>query len=511
VTAGISLAAGAQWMRLGVFAGVLCAVLSGVTQDARASFPGSPGEIVFSSTFSGDHEIYVAARDGSGRTDVSRDPQASDVTPGWSADGRRIAFASNRTGPMEIYVMNADGSGVVQVTHDRAYANDPRFTADGRSVVYESKLGGDWEIRRVGVDGSGDVDLTHNRASDRYPAVSPNGRLVAFSSNRGSSGTHIWVMSIQGGALKRLTTDRGNQFEPAWAPSGVRLAYVSGKLRDGTNLWSVLADGKGTRRLSALQRSDQLNPSWSPDGHSIVYQNCGFQTAARCTLSVMPLHGKPVGISPLRAPYTDTFDGSGSADPLANVFEIGSGTATSVENGQLVETVAANAMEAGSPAGLDAGWGTQCKLVGDYDVQADYKLLEWPVANGVGARLSDGESALGPQDVRESQTFGENYSAFIGQTVTAMPTLDAAGTLRVQREGGTAISSYLGGSGWVAIASGATLTEPAIIDLDAFSLGGRFAHQEVKVSWDNLRINSGTMSCPTVLWEDDSPDWQAII
>ncbi|MDP9259378.1 MAG: hypothetical protein M3Q31_22895 [Actinomycetota bacterium] len=464
---------------------------------------------MFSSTFAGDREIFVAAADGSGRVDLTRDPHA-DITPSWSADGKRIAFASDRSGAMEIYLMNADGSGVAQLTHDGAYADAPRFSADGRSVVYESKKGGNWEIRRIGVDGSGEVDLTRNRASDRYPAVSPNGRLVAFASNRGESGTHIWVMSIQGRTLRQVTVQKGNQFEPAWAPSGGRLAYVSGTLRAGTNLWSVLANGKGTRRLSALHASNQLNPSWSPDAHSIVYQDCRFDSVAACALAVMPLGGKPLDISPLRAPFTDTFDNSGSADPFGHVFEIGSGTATSVENGQLVETVAANAVEGGPPFNnLNAGWGILCKLVGDYDVQADYKLLEWPATNGITATLSDAVSALGPQAYRESQTFGEHYAAFIAPTVTAVPTLDAAGTLRVQREGSTAISSYLGGSGWVPIASGPTALEPAIIDLEASSLANRFAHQEVKVAWDNLRINSGAMSCPIVSWEDDSPDWQA--
>ena len=128
--------------------------------------------------------------------------------------------------------MNADGSGVVQLTHDRGYADDPRFTADGRFVVYESKIGGNWEIRRIGVDGSGDVDLTHNRASDRYPATSPNGRLVAFASNRGTSGTHIWVMNIQGGALQSGHTGRGSQFDPAWAPVG-RAGWRTSRARSG--------------------------------------------------------------------------------------------------------------------------------------------------------------------------------------------------------------------------------------------------------------------------------------
>ena len=60
------------------------------------------------------------------------------------------------------------------------------------------------------------------------------------------------------------------------------------------------------------------------------------------------------------------------------------------------------------------------------------------------------------------------------------------------------------------IASDPTTLDPAIIDLEASSLGDRFAHQEVKVAWDNLRINSGTITCPGLSWEDDSPDWQAV-
>ena len=184
VTLGIRRGATRGWMRVGLLGAVVCAVLLGVAPVGRASFPGRRGRSCSRRRSRGDREIYVARADGSGRVDLTNDPHA-DITPSWSADGRRIAFASDRSGWMEIYVMNADGSGLVQVTHDGAYADDPRFTADRRFIVYESRIGGNWEIRRVGVDGSGEVDLTHNRASDRYPAVSPNGRLMAFSSNRG--------------------------------------------------------------------------------------------------------------------------------------------------------------------------------------------------------------------------------------------------------------------------------------------------------------------------------------
>jgi TolB protein len=494
----------ARWVLPGI---VVCAAVLGVVPPTQAAFPGKPGMIVFSSTFAGDREIFVAAADGSGRIDLTRDPHA-DITPSWSADGRRIAFASDRSGAMEIYLMNADGSGVAQLTHDGALADAPRFSADGRYLVYESRKGGDWEIRRIGADGSGEVNLTRNRASDRFPATSPNGRLVAFASNRGSSGTHIWDMSIQGRALKQVTVRKGNQFDPAWAPAGGRLAYVSGNFVDGTSLWSVLANGKGTRRLSPPRGSVQLNPSWSPDISSITYQDCPFGgVPAGCTLSVMSLGGSPVDISSLRAPFLDTFDAGDSR--LWQSFQNGTGASNTEASGKLMTTLAADSVQGGQYNEIEAHWGTNCRLAGDFDVQADYELPEWPAANGVQATLASFDATSGFFATRESQTFGEQYSAWIPQVFTSQPTGDLTGTLRLQREGATAIVSYLSGATWVPIASGPTTTSSASITLGASSGMDRFIHQEVKIAWDNFRINSGAMSCSNLSWEDDSPDWQA--
>src|SRR5262249_30296836 len=155
------------------------------------------------------------------------------------------------------------------------------------------------EVRRIGIDGTGEVNLTHSRAIDRYPAVSPNGRLVAFSSNRGGGGAHVWVMHIDGGGLRRGTLRKGRQSQPAWGPAGGRRAYVSGTPSGATSLWTVLANGKGDRRLTALQGDQQLEPAWSPNGHSLVYQECPSRGPQGCTLTVKPLTGRPVDISGL--------------------------------------------------------------------------------------------------------------------------------------------------------------------------------------------------------------------
>ena len=114
------------------------------------------------------------------------------------------------------------------------------------------------------------------------------------------------------------------------------------------------------------------------------------------------------------------------------------------------------------------------------------------------------------QAVRESQVWGEQYGSWIPQDFISTATGDTAGTLRLQRQGDTAQTSYWNGSSWVVLASGPTITDPATITLGASSFMERFTHQEVKVAWDNFRINSGTIVCPTPWWEDDSPDWHGL-
>ena len=225
---GVSIA---RWAN-GTLCAIVCATALWLVAPAQAALPGKPGQIVFSSTFAGDREIFVAAPDGSGRVDLTRDPHA-DVTPSWSADGKRIAFASDRSGSMEIYLMNADGSAVTQLTHDSSFADHPRMTADGRYVVYESKKGGNWEIRRIGVDGSGEVDLTRNHASDRYP-----GNLSQRASRRvleqSRHERHAYLGHEHQGQCSEASD--GAQGQPVRAhlgagrrPAGVRIGHALGR------------------------------------------------------------------------------------------------------------------------------------------------------------------------------------------------------------------------------------------------------------------------------------------
>ncbi len=88
-------------------------------------------------------------------------------------------------------------------------------------------------------------------------SLSPDGTRVALS-----DGTDVYVMNVDGTALRRLA--RG--VTPSWSPDGTRIAYGGG--RAGIRVMS--ADGMDRREV--FGGVGNLWPAWSPDGERIAFQ-----------------------------------------------------------------------------------------------------------------------------------------------------------------------------------------------------------------------------------------------
>src|SRR5437867_4331035 len=63
---------------------------------------------------SGNPDICAVNADGTGLVRLTSDPFV-DSGPSWSPDRGKLAFSSSRTGQFELYLMNPDGSGVTPV------------------------------------------------------------------------------------------------------------------------------------------------------------------------------------------------------------------------------------------------------------------------------------------------------------------------------------------------------------------------------------------------------------
>ena len=262
---------------------VLVLTLLMICVDAQA-------RIAFSSSRDGNAEIYVMDVNGKNQRRLTNNP-ASDHSPSWSPDGKRIAFVSDRDGHVnirgrstdEIYVMDADGGNQQNVTNDPRDDRHPSWSPDGKRIVFSSYRDNNRdhniEIYVIDADGSNPERLTNNLTEDQYPAWSPDGERIAFSARREGHFENdfgityeIYVIDADGDNEQRLTENRNNDWSPSWSPDGERIAFSSDRKGDVVS-WDIYvmdADGGNPQKLTNHRGLDS-SPSWSPDGEQIAF------------------------------------------------------------------------------------------------------------------------------------------------------------------------------------------------------------------------------------------------
>lgn len=293
---------GPQKSGVGVLIGMLAILLAGAGA-AQAAFPGQNGKISFdtlqpSPPASGfELRIDLINPDATGRAPLTGSP-VNDLSPAWSADGKRIVFTRRVGTDSEIWVINADGTSATQLTT----GNDdevPAFSGDGTKVVFARNDGNpqfDNEIWVMNVDGSNQVKLTNNNVFDTNPVFSPNGARIAFDSDESAgTGDAIYVMQADGSGRTPLTPVDGTwrAGRPDWSPDGARLTFFRcDDVIEGCDVPFEIATisaagpvtpGQETEVTSQPANGDinDFDPVYSPDGTRIAFgrQDFGAQTS----------------------------------------------------------------------------------------------------------------------------------------------------------------------------------------------------------------------------------------
>ena len=132
-----------------------------------------------------------------------------DNAPQYSPDGTRVVFTSSRSGEHEVWASASDGSNAIQLTSLRAgMTGSPHWSPDGKQIVFDSNVEGQFEIFTVNSAGGTPRRLTSNAADDAIASYSRDGRFVYFSSNRTGS-LQVWKMPAGGGEPVQITRQGG--------------------------------------------------------------------------------------------------------------------------------------------------------------------------------------------------------------------------------------------------------------------------------------------------------------
>jgi WD40-like Beta Propeller Repeat len=449
----------------------------------------------------GVRELYVVRRDGSGEQRLTFN-DVFERQPVWSPDGSRIAFAGLKDGNFDIYTVDAGGQDLRRLTDDPERDDYPQWTSDGRLVFQRGPFACPCEAWIMAADGTQERRLETGPGNALTPEPSPHGPMLAFASDRDGPWS-LYMMPLVGGVVRRLTNAPGSgfgDFNPRWSPQGNQIAFLRDHDGSDNDLFVVRANDANLRRLTATPERAEFWPSWTPDGSEILFTS-GFGPQRLRAISLADGHEEAVSTWPT-APLVESFeDGIRDASLWHQIVDPGATLAET--NGRLELTIAADAVPGGVFNQVDTHYGSQCALTGDFDLQVDYQLLQWP-SPGVFAGLHAFFASAGVS--RISSIGGDDYTAWSGSAFVSRPTADRAGSMRLVRADGVLSAFYRGGDGaWQPLLAAPADPTSSMYGAGLTAQGDWFAHLPAAVAYDNLRLNSGTLSCPD-WWSDLAAD-----
>jgi hypothetical protein len=336
----------------------------------------------------------------------------------------------------------------------------------------------------------------------------------------------LGLLLIAPGAASAITRSQVIANAKSWTDIAVpysQKAYHDGYRTDCSGFvsmaWGLAKPGLSTTGLSALSVAHQITKAQlqpgdvllDADAHVVIFAGWTDATQthytayeevgpdAWCALkSDIPYPYWPVGLHflPYRfngiqddppAGVSDSFDDSKTDSALWSETTGGSGPSVAELGGQLRFTIPPGSI-AESADWNDgrydywAGYTSQFRLHGDFDVEVSFQLNQWPYASGVRFGLFFGEDGTSTRLGSFERTSWGSSSDFSGEPrevyvaydmpsghIADVATSDAQGRLRVQRAGATLSTFFWSGGAWVPVETRSTTSDNMWVSLLAFS------------------------------------------
>jgi Tol biopolymer transport system component len=256
------------------------AITDGYSGDLDPDIDPHGERLVFSSSRSGDRNLWTAKLDGTDARPLTSGTFI-DERPAFSPDGSQIAFVSDRGGQRGIWLVSA-GGGVPKRLAPVDVLDGLTWSRDGARVFVAQPDRGLPALAAVSV-ADGRIERFPTPAAAVVPAASPTADAIAYLEPTTVAGREALSVPATSYALKfvdlaghPLHTDLpaqrlGNGFL-VWAPDGRRLVEVSVTANTPASVWIIEPDSRTPFR-KLLDLPGAVRPrgvTWTHDGSSLI-------------------------------------------------------------------------------------------------------------------------------------------------------------------------------------------------------------------------------------------------
>jgi Tol biopolymer transport system component len=196
---------------------------------------------------------------------------ASECCGSWTPDGENYVFQSSHSGHSEIWNLRErpwflPRAQPSQITNGPLDYTAPTTVPGSKRIFFIGNTA-QFELLKALPKASAFTSLDQNLSAASLAQFSPDGQWVAWLN---ASDDSLWRSRLDGTERIELTTPPLRIFTMKWSPDNRRLAVMA---EEPGKPWKIyLIDSDGGKLMPILNEDmNEADPTWTPDGQSIVF------------------------------------------------------------------------------------------------------------------------------------------------------------------------------------------------------------------------------------------------
>ncbi|UCE08025.1 MAG: PD40 domain-containing protein, partial [bacterium] len=195
--------------------------------------------------------------------------------PALSPDRTKIAYYSYYRG--HIWIFSLIDSSEILLTPSQKIAYDAAWSPDGKYIAYIERTKNTFNLSIIPSEGGNPRQITFSDSVNyKYPCWSPDGTEIAVRAySYEPNFSDIWVVSVKNGAVRQLTSGKDNNNFPAWSPDGSKVAFTK-RSYDELGIWVISSQGGEMKKITQDLFPFISSLCWSPDGSHLAFHTSSY-------------------------------------------------------------------------------------------------------------------------------------------------------------------------------------------------------------------------------------------